>query len=109
MKKLLCLLALLVTTASAKSAIIRLSGTGQTNTDPFVLKAGSYKATLKVTGPCFYFTSLESTAGGSSLNTIANATAKETVTSNLYGVKAGEYYVQVITGPAPSCGSCVES
>lgn len=84
--------------ASSESPIV-LEGTGQTETAPFRLNGGRYRSTWETFNDCYYSAELEPGLFVTVLNA-QGATTGETFINN---VKAGEYYVDMITGPAPRC------
>lgn len=88
------------TTAAAEQPII-VKGQGQTQTAPFQLRGGRYKSTWQTFNDCYYNASLK--PGGSLSLTLLNADGATTGETFVNGVKAGEQYVDVITGPAPRC------
>jgi hypothetical protein len=80
-------------------ATITCAGTGDGNSAKQPL-SGDYQVTLDALGDCFYGGDLEG-SGSEDLPTIMKS---GTVTSSLYGISAGDYYVDMITGPSPGCG-----
>ena len=63
--------------------------------------AGDYSVTWETRGSCYYSADLESATENESVFSADAATAG---TTNLYGLPEGSYHVEMITGPAPSCG-----
>lgn len=90
-------------TTSTTIPALSWSGTGQQRTDRFHLTGGSYKATWRFGADCSYFTSLKLADGTQGSEDIGNARGPIDGTNNLYGIEAGDYYVDVNTGPAPGC------
>jgi len=78
-----------------------LSGQGETSTPPFELD-GDYSIDWTTGGDCFYSADLESTGDEPVYETLFSADAATSGQSFVYGV-SGEFYAEVITGPAPSC------
>ena len=60
---------------------------------------GDYSFEWETAGDCYYGADLE--GGNESLFTADSATSG---TGYVYDLEPGEYYVQMITGPAPGCG-----
>lgn len=60
---------------------------------------GDYAVAWETFGDCTYYGDLED--GGEDLFSASDIT---TGTNYIYGIAAGEYYIDVITGPAPGCG-----
>ena len=79
-------------------APITVSLEGDGNTAPFELD-GDYKVTWSTAGDCYYSADLEG-ADRESLFSASDVASGETY---IYGF-SGNFYVQMITGPAPNCG-----
>lgn len=87
------------TTTSAAEEPRTLSGGGELNTEPFRLAGGDYTAAYDFGGDCYYSIDIEGPsqdAAGTGDGPIADTTV-------LYGLDAGEYHLEVITGPTPNC------
>lgn len=88
------------TTVPTEAPIV-LKADGDTTTAPFRLQGGNYSAKWQTLGPgdCYH--------GGHLMpGSFANLVNAQGITSGetyVPGVKAGEYYVRMITGPAPRC------
>lgn len=78
---------------------VTLSGEGEGATAKVAL-AGDYVVSWSTAGSCFYSASLD----GDVAQEVFSASAATTGTNNVYGIPAGDHYLDVITGPAPSCG-----
>lgn len=82
----------------------QFSGAGQKNSDPVQIRGGSYIVTWKGSGTCFYGASLNPTSGGpGGRHSLGSGTGPIEQTDNVYGVPAGEYFLEMISGPAPGC------
>ena len=79
------------------------SGQGAAKTPPFKLKGGSYTVHYKFDGECFYGGTLDSTGGGFDYNEVGTGQGPVEGDTNLYNISGGEYFINMITGPAPSC------
>jgi hypothetical protein len=64
-----------------------------------VFMQGDYSLSWQTAGDCVYYADLED--GGGSLFSASAATSGS---GFVYGLSGAEYYVQMITGPAPDCG-----
>jgi hypothetical protein len=90
-------------TASNPSDRIVLEGKGDGATRSFSLGGGSYAVTTEVGNDCFYSFTLKDPSDGSRVESITSMTEPGSTTVSLHGIDPGSYYVDVITGPAPSC------
>jgi hypothetical protein len=91
------------TAAPTSNAGITVSGPGQQTSSPFTLAAGNYQVHYKFGGDCFYSGELKSIDGSvDKFNFVTGSSATEGDT-NLYGLPADPYYLDMTTGPAPSC------
>ncbi|MGK2852756.1 MAG: hypothetical protein ACSLE3_01395 [Microbacteriaceae bacterium] len=83
---------------------VTLSAEGEQNTAPFHLDGGSYAVTFTFSGGCYYGADLQgaSTDPGRP-ESLASGSGPVDGTTNVYKVDEGEYYVEMITGPPPSC------
>jgi hypothetical protein len=88
------------TTTTVPEAPIVLKADGENTTAPFQLKGGNYKSTWQTFGPGDCYHSANLYPGSVSLMSAEGITSGETFVPN---IKAGEYYVKVITGPVPRC------
>jgi hypothetical protein len=86
---------------SIPTPTVALSGDGQQNTEKVALE-GDYKVSWTTLGSCYYSAYLM-TEGGQREQAFT-ATEALSGMSNVYGLRAGDYYLDVITGPAPRCG-----
>ena len=84
-------------------AAVTLSGDGEM-TSKKVLLTGDYSVSWKTLGSCYYSATLKSGGNGLSDPDAFTADNEASGTNNLYGLKAAEYYLDVTTGPVPSCG-----
>jgi len=82
-----------------------LAGDGQMSTDPLHLDAGHYEVHFTYGGTCYFAASLDRLTGGNvgGVGALGSGTGPVEGDTNVYDVEAGEYYVDVITGPAPGC------
>jgi hypothetical protein len=88
---------------SGASDRITLEGEGDGDTASFSLSGGSYSIVTEVGGECFYSFTLEDLADGSRVESITTMDEPGSTTVSLHGIEPGDYYLGVITGPAPSC------
>jgi hypothetical protein len=81
---------------------VTLAGDGEMNSKKVALE-GDYAISWKTLGDCYYSASLK---GGDTLigPSAFTADAVTSGTGNIYDLKATDYYLDVITGPAPTCG-----
>lgn len=78
-----------------------LSGGGNMNSEKISLK-GNYGISWTTLGSCYYSATLiRDGRRGESAFTASDALSG---TGNVYGLEAGDYHLDVITGPAPNCG-----
>lgn len=88
------------TTAPAPAEQPRaLSAGGEQTTASFPLAGGDYTAAYSFGGECYYSVDLE--ASGSVSAGTGNGPVEGT--TNVYGLRPGDYHLQVITGPDPDC------
>lgn len=72
-------------------------------TDPFSLPAGRYKATFSFKAGCAYYVDLRDVKDEVPSMSVGTGDGPVDGTNNLYAVPAGEYYLNVNTGPVPEC------
>jgi hypothetical protein len=90
--------------AAAPTKAVTLSGDGEMKSKRVALK-GDYSVSWKTLGSCYYSADLESGSGSGLGESVFTASDRPTSgTNNVYGLEAGNYYLDVITGPAPRCG-----
>jgi hypothetical protein len=77
--------------------MVWFSGDGDVESTKKEFLQGDYRVEWKTYGDCVYYADL------SSGNDIFSADAALENTTYLYGIPAGNHFVEVITGPAPSC------
>jgi hypothetical protein len=77
------------------------AGDGNGTSAPQPLAAGDYKIEWSTLGDCYYGADVES---DSSTDQAFTADTIGTGTNYVYGLAGGDYRLEVITGPAPSCG-----
>ena len=82
---------------------IELEGKGDGATRSFRLNGGSYRVATRVSGECYYSFTLSNPSTGSTVERITTMSDPESTAVMLHGIRAGSYYVEVITGPAPAC------
>lgn len=87
--------------AAAKQDIVTLSGEGELNTHK-VYMAGDYMVSWETFASCYYSAKVNGDSGGRERAFTANDPFVGS--NNVYGLPADDYYLQVITGPAPMCG-----
>lgn len=89
-------------TQAAAAPAVTLSGDGKMKSKKVPLE-GDYSISWKTLGACYYSADLEN--GGAWGESVFTASDRpHSGTSNVYGLDATDYYLDVITGPAPSCG-----
>ena len=79
---------------------VTFKGDGEMNTTATRLE-GDYRLDWETKGYCYYSADLE---GADSHTAAFTADSPLKGTNNIHGLDAGDYYLQVITGPAPKCG-----
>lgn len=92
------------TTTEAPAEPLVFSAAGEQQTAPVQVAAGNYSVHYKFDGPCYYSGQLEPT-DPDSFEMLDAGTGSGPVEgdTNLYNVEGGEYFVGMITGPAPGC------
>lgn len=91
------------TTQPAPQPIVQ-SGQGDGQTAPLNVPPGNYTVSYKFDGECFYGGSLEPLdSSGFEYHDLGTGQGPIEGGTNLYDVQGGEYYVKMITGPAPGC------
>lgn len=83
------------------AASITISGEGEASTAPFELD-GDYVVDWTTGGDCYYSADLETTGDEFVFETLFSASAATSGQTFIYGYR-GEFYADVITGPAPGC------
>jgi hypothetical protein len=91
------------TTTEAAAAPIVQSGQGDGQTAPLEVPAGTYAVHYNFGADCFYGGTLERTDGGFELIDLGSGQGPLEGDTFVYNVEGGEYYVAMITGPAPGC------
>lgn len=88
--------------AEAHRETVTFSGDGRMQSEKARLE-GDYGVAWETKGSCYYSAQLE---GGSTIGEqVFTASDRPlTGTGNIYGLDATDYYLDVITGPAPGCG-----
>lgn len=90
------------TTEAVPAAAVTLSGDGKMKSKKVSL-GGDYSVSWKTLGSCYYSADLE--GGGGRGESVFDAYERPASgTNNVYGLDAADYYLDVITGPAPGCG-----
>lgn len=92
------------TTAPPATEPVTVSGPGDMSTNPFTLSGGRHQVHYRFDGDCFYGASLEPVDGGLLLADLGTGMGPVEGDTNVYDLASGDYYVRVITGPAPGCG-----
>lgn len=92
-----------VTTEAAPAAALTLAGDGKMKSKKVALK-GDYGVSWTTLGSCYYSADLESEGDTWGESVFTASDAPHSGTNNVYGLDAADYYLDVITGPAPSCG-----
>lgn len=80
---------------------VTLSGDGKMNSKKVTLE-GDYGVSWTTLGSCYYSADLKD--GGAWGKSVFTADEALSGTGNVYGLQATDYYLDVITGPAPGCG-----
>lgn len=65
---------------------------------------GDYAVSWKTLGDCYYSADLRAEDSSLRAKTVFTADKVGSGTGNVYGLSADEYFLHVITGPAPGCG-----
>lgn len=89
-------------TTTATPERVELAGGGDGNTEPFALRGGRYKLTYEYGGDCYYSASLRTTQDAAA-DDLPTGNGPISGDGNLFGVEAGDYFLNMITGPAPGC------
>jgi hypothetical protein len=92
-----------VTTAAHVPLVVTLSGDGDQNTDTFQLNRGDYEVAYSFTGNCYYGGTLRDPDGDFLYEDLGSGSGPVSGNTNVYDLDGGTYYVDLITGPAPSC------
>ena len=87
--------------ASAPQDTVTLSGDGELSTNK-VHMAGDYVVSWETFASCYYSADVKGDSSGSEQAFSANDPFVGS--NNIYGLPADDYYLKVITGPAPMCG-----
>lgn len=87
------------TTTAAASAAVVLKADGQQDTAPFHLDSGRYKSTWQAFDDCEYFGDLKP----GNFPYVLRAARVASGQTFINGVKSGEYYIHMNTGPSPEC------
>ena len=80
---------------------VEFAGDGDGTSAPQPLTAGDYQIDWRTLGDCYYGADIESDTHSDQAFT---ADTISSGTNYVYGLAAGSYRLEVITGPAPSCG-----
>ena len=88
-------------TPATPAAPIVLTGPGQMDTQKMRL-GGTYAVAWTTAGDCVYYGSLE--GGDAFLSDVFSASTETSGTNTINDLAPGDYYLKVITGPAPECG-----
>jgi hypothetical protein len=90
------------TTVPPRPQPLTWKGQGQQSTSVFQLAGGDYTETWRFSGACFYGGNLNP-KDGSPGQTLGSGMGPVSGSDNLYNVAAGTYYIEMISGPPPSC------
>jgi hypothetical protein len=83
---------------------VTLGAGGQQATAPFRLDGGRYTVHYRFGGDCFHGGTLQSTSTDAFVyEDVGTGTGPIEADTNVYGIESGEYYIDMITGPAPDC------
>lgn len=82
---------------------VEVAADGEHNTAPFELAGGRYVVEYAFASDCYYSARLIPVDDGAYGEALATGTDAVSGTTNVYRVKAGTYYVRMITGPVPGC------
>lgn len=66
--------------------------------------SGDYAVTWKTLGDCYYNADLRAKDTSLGAKTVFTAAKAGSGTGNVYDLNADDYFLRVITGPAPGCG-----
>lgn len=80
-----------------------VQGGGRGSSETFTLGGGDYSVAYSLGGDCVYFGQLRSTAGSTWPIEFAPHSGPSRGGTMIRGVPAGDYVVDVTTGPAPAC------
>lgn len=77
-----------------------LQGRGDVSTEPFAIAGGRYTLSYNYDGDCFFAPSLHDPLSGEPVlfTSLPTSTGAASGQDNLYGVPAGTYYLDMITG-----------
>jgi len=96
-----------VSSESSIQESLKITGSGDGNTKPFILSSGDYEVSYETFNDCSYFADLEKTSDDilfmERLFTLQEA---DKGTNYIYAIEKDMYYISVITGP--SCAWEVE-
>jgi hypothetical protein len=79
-----------------------LTGTGANKTESFRLN-GDYTVTLNTASDCYYGFSIDRTSDGNMEEHLGSHDGADSTSTRIYAVPSDSYFVDVITGPSPSC------
>jgi hypothetical protein len=79
-----------------------LKGTGEKSTNPFQLN-GDYAVVIRTSGDCYYAFDIDRTSDGHTQESLGSHDGEDDTATRIYAVPSGSYFIDVITGPSPSC------
>jgi hypothetical protein len=79
-----------------------LEGGGERATEAFRLE-GDYVVTITTGSDCFYGFDLDNADTSRTEESLGLMDEPGSMTTNLFAIPSGRYFIDVITGPAPSC------
>ena len=82
---------------------VTLNGQGDGGSRSFTLGGGSYTVVTEVGNDCYYSFTLKNPSDDSRVKRVTSMSDRGSSTVNVYGIPAGTFYLDVITGPAPDC------
>ncbi|WP_454116064.1 hypothetical protein [Microbacterium aurum] len=88
-----------VSESASDRAVVVWEGQGEGASAKAFLE-GDYVVAWETFGSCYYSGDLN----GEAFEEVFSASDIASGSNNLYGVEAGDHYLDVITGPAPGCG-----
>jgi hypothetical protein len=58
---------------------------------------------MTTTGGCYYAFDIDDTADGATQENLGSHDGADSTSTRIYAVPSGTYFLDVITGPSPSC------
>jgi hypothetical protein len=82
---------------------VTFSAQGQQTSAPQNLRGGNYKVHYVFGGDCAYYASLKGVSNGVDKLDLATGSSKTAGDTYAYGLPSGAVYIDMNTGPSPSC------